>query len=207
MHVISVLNHKGGVGKSTIATNIAGYFANEGHNVLIGDFDTQQSSRNWLEMRPENTAPILTWEIKEGQLLSPPEGTSHIIIDSPAGLRASSLKKLVSLSDKIIVPLKPSIFDMMSAKSFLEEIIEMINEQEKPIDLCVIGNMIDARTKSSEQLAKFVAELELDSPTSIRQAQIYVNLAANGLTLFDAKNNVLDKEKEQWYPLLDSIKA
>ena len=207
MHVISVLNHKGGVGKSTIATNIAGYFANEGHNVLIGDFDTQQSSRNWLEMRPENTAPILTWEIKEGQLLSPPEGTSHIIIDSPAGLRASSLKKLVSLSDKIIVPLKPSIFDMMSAKSFLEEIIEMINEQEKPIDLCVIGNMIDARTKSSEQLAKFVAELELDSPTSIRQAQIYVNLAANGLTLFDAKNNVLDKEKEQWYPLLDWIKA
>lgn len=207
MHVISVLNHKGGVGKSTIATNIAGYFANEGHNVLIGDFDTQQSSRNWLEMRPENTAPILTWEIKEGQLLSPPEGTSHIIIDSPAGLRASSLKKLVSLSDKIIVPLKPSIFDMMSAKSFLEEIIEMINEQEKPIDLCIIGNMIDARTKSSEQLAKFVAELELDSPTSIRQAQIYVNLAANGLTLFDAKNNVLDKEKEQWYPLLDWIKA
>ena len=207
MHVISVLNHKGGVGKSTIATNIAGYFANEGHNVLIGDFDTQQSSRNWLEMRPENTAPILTWEIKEGQLLSPPEGTSHIIIDSPAGLRASSLKKLVSLSDKIIVPLKPSIFDMMSAKSFLEEIIEMINEQEKPIDLCVIGNMIDARTKSSEQLAKFVAELNLDSPTSIRQAQIYVNLAANGLTLFDAKNNILDKEKEQWYPLLDWIKA
>ena len=207
MHVISVLNHKGGVGKSTIATNIAGYFANENHNVLIGDFDTQQSSRNWLEIRPENTAPILTWEIKEGQLLSPPEGTSHIVIDSPAGLRASSLKKLVSLSDKIIVPLKPSIFDMMSAKSFLGEIIEMINEQEKSIDLCIIGNMIDSRTKSSEQLAKFVAELELDSPTNIRQAQIYVNLAANGLTLFDSKNSILDKEKEQWYPLLNWIKA
>lgn len=207
MHVISVLNHKGGVGKSTIATNIAGYFANEGHNVLIGDFDTQQSSRNWLEIRPENTAPILTWEIKEGQLLSPPEETSHIIIDSPAGLRSSSLKKLVSLSDKIIVPLKPSIFDIMSAKSFLGEIIEMINEQEKSIDLCVIGNMIDSRTKSSEQLAKFVAEIELDSPTNIRQAQIYVNLAANGLTLFDSKNSILDKEKEQWYPLLDWLQA
>ena len=207
MHVISILNHKGGVGKSTIATNVAGYFANEGHNVLIGDFDIQQSSRNWLEMRPENTAPIFTWEIQDGQLLTPPEGTSHIVIDSPAGLRASSLKKLVSLSDKIIVPLKPSIFDMMSTQSFLEEIIEMINEQDKPIDLCVIGSMVDSRTKSSEQLAKFVSELELDSPTSIRQAQIYVHLAAHGLTLFDAKNNTLDKEKEQWYPLLDWLEA
>lgn len=206
MQVISILNHKGGVGKSTITTNIAGYFANEGNKVLIGDFDVQQSSRNWLEIRPENVAPILSWEIRGGQLLSPPEGTSHIVIDSSAGITEGSLKKLVSLSDKIIVPLKPSVFDMMSTQSFLEEVIELVNEEEKDIELCVIGNMIDFRTKSSEQLAKFVSELGLDSPTSIRQAQIYVHLAAHGLSLFDAKNSTIDKEKEQWYPLIEWIK-
>lgn len=207
MQVISVLNHKGGVGKSTIATNIAGYFANQGHNVVIGDFDIQQSSRNWLSLRPENTANIMTWEIQGGQLLSPPEGTTHIVIDSPAGLRQASLKKLVALSDKIIVPLKPGIFDMMSTKSFLEEIIEMINEQDKEIELCVIGSMVNTNTKSSDQLVKFVSTLNLESPTMIRQAQIYVHLAAHGLTLFDAKNNSFDKEKEQWAPLLEWIEA
>lgn len=205
MQVISVLNHKGGVGKSTIATNIAGYFANQGHNVVIGDFDVQQSSRNWLSLRPENAASIKTWEIQGGQLLSPPEGTSHIVIDSPAGLRQGSLKKLVALSDKIIVPLKPGIFDMMCTQSFLEEIIEMINEQDKEIELCVIGNMVNANTKSSDQLAKFVSNLNLESPTKIRQAQIYVHLAAHGLTIFDAKDNSLDKE--QWKPLIEWIEA
>ena len=94
------------MGKSTIATNIAGYYANQGENVVIGDFDIQQSSRNWLALRPENTAAINSWEIEEGQLVSPPEGTSYIIVDSPAGLRGTSLKKLVSISDKIIIPLK-----------------------------------------------------------------------------------------------------
>lgn len=206
MQVISILNHKGGVGKSTIATNVAGYFANEGHNVLIGDFDIQQSSKNWLDLRPDNTAPIVTWEIQQGQLICPPEGTTHIVIDGPAGIRGASLKKLVSLSDKIIVPLKPGIFDMMSTQSFLEEIIGIINEEDdKEIELCVIGSMVDARTKSSEQLSKFVENLELESPTTIRQAQIYVHLSAHGLTLFDAKNNSFDKEKEQWQPLIEWI--
>lgn len=205
MKVVSILNHKGGVGKSTIATNLAGYFANHGHNVMIGDFDVQQSSKNWLEMRPDNCAPISTWEIENGQLLTPPDGTTHIIVDSPAGIKASSLKKLVSLSDKIIVPLKPGIFDMMSTQSFLEEIIEIINAQEKDIEICVIGSMVDNRTKASEQLQKFVVSLKLDSPTMIRQAQIYVHLAAHGLTLFDDKNGTFKKDISQWLPLIEWI--
>lgn len=56
MKIISILNHKGGVGKSIIATNLAGYYANKGGNVLLGDFDIQQSSQNWLNFRPENAA-------------------------------------------------------------------------------------------------------------------------------------------------------
>jgi chromosome partitioning protein len=205
MKVISILNHKGGVGKSTIATNLAGYFANSGHEVLLGDFDIQQSSQNWLGMRPDSAAPINTWEIIDGQLVTPPESTSRIIIDSPAGIRAHSLKKMVGMSDKVIAPLKPGTFDMLSTQVFLEEIIEMINEQDKPTDICVIGNMVDPRTKAAEQLHKFIDSLGLSSPTFIRQGQIYVHLCAHGLSLFDAKNNVFAKEVEQWQPLLDWI--
>ena len=203
MKVISILNHKGGVGKSTIATNLAGYYANQGSNVLLGDFDVQQSSQNWLGLRPENAAPIHTWEIENGQLATPPQDTSHIIIDSPAGIRAASLKKLVSMSDKIVAPVKPGIFDIMSTQVFMEEIIEMINNQDKPTDVCIIGNMVDVRTKSAEQLQKFTESLGIDCPVFIRQGQIYIHLAAHGLTIFDSQTNIFEKEIEQWQPLIE----
>ena len=56
MRSILVLNPKGGCGKSTIATNIAGYFASEGKRVSIADCDPQQSSADWLAIRPESAA-------------------------------------------------------------------------------------------------------------------------------------------------------
>lgn len=203
MKIISILNHKGGVGKSTIATNLAGYYANKGGNVLLGDFDIQQSSQNWLNFRPENAANIKTWELEDGKLVTPPEGTTHIIIDSPAGIRANSLERLVKMSDKIITPLKPSLLDMMSTEQFFEEIVLMINNQEKNIDLCVIGNMVDVRTKSAEQLRKFLDNIDIECPTFIRQGQIYIHLVAHGLSIFDSKTDTFKREIEQWQPLLN----
>lgn len=206
MKIISVLNHKGGVGKSTIATNIAGYFANRGKKVLMGDFDVQQSSHNWLALRPENAAPIHTWEVKNNKVSTPRKDMEYIIVDSPAGIKDGSLKKLVSISDKIIVPLKPGIFDILSTQSFLEELVETINNQEKDSDLCVVGSMVDPKTKSAEQLNQFLVGTGLEVPSCIKQSQIYVHLAAHGLTLFDSKNNIFEKEiKEQWVPLLKWI--
>lgn len=200
--IISILNHKGGVGKSTISTNLAGYFANKGYKVMIGDFDVQQSSQNWLTQRPKNLPPIYAWEIINGQLSAPNQNMDYIIVDSPAGIRAGSLKKLVAMSDKVIVPLRPGFFDILSTESFLEEIVEIINSQDKETDMCLIGNMVDMRTKASEQLAKFINSCGIFNPAMIRQAQIYVHLAAHGFTVFDSKSDVFAKEVEQWMPII-----
>lgn len=205
MKIVSILNHKGGVGKSTISTNIAGYYANKEGKVVLGDFDIQQSSREWLDLRPEEAHTINPWEISDGRLTAPEKGTTHIIVDSPAGIRGDTLKKLVSISHKIIIPLKPGIFDILSTQAFLEEIVEVINTTNKKTDLCVIGNMCNPRAKSTEQLNLFIKNLELDSPTFINQGQIYVHLAAHGLTLFDAKENTFKKEIAQWMPLIEWI--
>ncbi len=201
--VISILNHKGGVGKSTISTNLAGYFANQGKKVLIGDFDVQQSSYNWLEHRPEVLPKIFAWQINNGAIKTEEKDIDIVIIDSPAGIRAGSLQKLVSMSDKVIVPLKPGYFDILSTESFLEEIVEIINAQSKETDLCIIGNMVDFNTKAAEQLSKFISSTGLFSPTMIRQAQIYVHLAAHGLTIFDSKTNIFEREIAQWVPLIN----
>lgn len=204
MEIISVLNHKGGVGKTTLATNIAGYFANkEGNKVMIGDFDVQQSSQNWLALRSKNATSINSWEFIDGRLAVPPDDITHIIIDSPAGISGDALRKQVSLSDKVVVPLRPGIFDILSTETFLEEIVEMINEQEKETKICVIGNMVDMRTKSTDQLLKFINGAGLPAPAVIRQAQIYVHLAAHGLTIFDSKSDIFAKELEQWRGLID----
>lgn len=205
MKVISVINHKGGVGKSTIATQVAGCFANKGFKVVLGDFDIQQSSNNWLALRPENAAVIHSWELNDGKLGSLSSDIDYVIIDTPAGIRENALEKITAISDKIITPLKPSIFDILSTETFLEEIVEMINQQDKVTDLCVIGSMSDPRTKSAEKLQAFIEALGLESPTSIRPAQIYTHLAAHGLTIFDGSNAIFERDIEQWLPLINWI--
>ena len=73
MRHIMVLNAKGGCGKSTLATNIAAYFANEGASVALADFDPQRSSLDWLERRPADRAEIVGVagfdEFEEGDVL------------------------------------------------------------------------------------------------------------------------------------------
>lgn len=86
MPVIVIANPKGGVGKSTLSTNLAGYFVNRGYTALLGDIDRQQSSRAWLGIRPPEARPIATWDINEDHIAKPPKGTSHVVLDTPAGL-------------------------------------------------------------------------------------------------------------------------
>ena len=63
MPVIVVANPKGGVGKSTLSSNIAGYLARKGRTVMLGDIDRQQSSRTWLKQRPADMPQIQSWDV------------------------------------------------------------------------------------------------------------------------------------------------
>lgn len=205
MKVYSILNHKGGVGKSTLATHIAGYYANKKKKVLLGDFDVQRSAFNWLKLRPDNVTTINYWEVKGNQLTMPPEDTDIIVIDAPAGLRGKDLKNLLLLTDKVVVPLQPSVFDILSTKSFLNELADLISEEELAgiIDVCIVGNAVIPKTEATNELLKYIKSTGLHNPCNIRQEQVYKHLTANGLTLFDAKATKLTKEKRNWKALFD----
>jgi len=88
MPVIVVANPKGGVGKSTLSSNIAGWFARQGHAVMLGDVDRQQSSRLWLRLRPAHLPRVVTWDISEDHIARPPKGTTHVVLDTPAACTA-----------------------------------------------------------------------------------------------------------------------
>src|SRR3954467_10332316 len=110
MPIIVIINPKGGVGKSTIATNLAGYFARQGHKVMLGDADVQQSSRAWLALRPGSLPSIAAWDI-DGHVAKPPKGTTHVVLDTPAGLDGARLEAVLRIADKVVVPLQASMFD------------------------------------------------------------------------------------------------
>lgn len=194
MPVIVIANPKGGVGKSTIATNLAGYFAKQGHKVMLGDVDVQQSSRAWLALRPGSLPPIAPWEIGEGQVAKPPKGTTHVVLDTPAGLEGQRLEQVLRIADKVVVPLQPSMFDILATQDFLQRLAAKSNRH----DVGVLGMRVNIRTRSADQLAHYVANLGLPMLGYLRDTQNYVQLAAHGATLWDVAPSRVEKDLDQW---------
>lgn len=206
MPVVLVANPKGGVGKSTLATQVAGYFASRGHAVMLGDVDRQQSSRLWLGLRPPQARPIATWEASgDSSVVRPPRGTTHAVLDTPAGLHGSRFKEVLALADKVLVPLQPSIFDIYATRDFLDKLLGQRNAAKTQIG--VVGMRVDARTLAADRLHEFIAGLGVPVIGELRDTQIYVQLAARGLTLFDIAPGRVQRDLEQWQPLCNWLDA
>lgn len=202
MPVIVIANPKGGVGKSTLSTNLAGYYASLGHKVMLGDADVQQSSRHWLSLRPSNLPAIQAWEIHDGHLAKPPKGTTHIVLDTPAGLHGSKLDAVLKLADKVIVPLQASIFDILATEEFLKKLLK----HEQKFTLGVLGMRVNVRTRAADQLAHYVTQLGVPVLGYLRDTQNYIQLAAHGATLWDVAPSRVEKDIAQWDDLLKWLK-
>ena len=196
MPIVVIANPKGGVGKSTLATNVAGYFASKGHSVMLGDADRQQSSRLWLGLRPPQVRPISSWEMTADLIVKPPRGTTHVVIDTPGGLHGWRFNDVMKMADKVIVPLQPSVFDIFATRAFLDQLASSKHGERLQIGL--VGMRVDARTIASDHLHEFVASLNLPVLSYLRDTQNYVHLAARGLTLFDVAPGRVQKDLDQW---------
>jgi chromosome partitioning protein len=200
MPVIVVANPKGGVGKSTLSTNIAGYLAHRGHRVMLGDVDRQQSSRTWLALRPASLPAIAAWEVAHDEVVRPPKGTSHVVLDTPAGLHGKRLDEVLKLADKVLVPLLPSIFDIHATHAFLRQLLA--HKRNAKVDVRVLGMRMKDHTISSDQLHHFLATLAVPALGFLRDTQNYVHLAAHGLTLWDIAPGRVARDIEQWQPVV-----
>ncbi|MFZ6656602.1 ParA family protein [Undibacterium sp. TJN19] len=201
MPVIAIVNPKGGVGKSTVATNLAGYFASQGHKVMLGDTDIQQSSRTWLSLRPANLPQIHAWDIADGNVLKPPKGTTHVVLDTPAGLKGNKLEAVLKLADKVIVPLQASIFDILATEEFLKSLAKLkLNGR-----IGVLGMRVNTRSRAADQLGHYVGQLGLPVLGFLRDTQNYIQLAAHGATLWDVAPSKVEKDLPQWEELLTWI--
>lgn len=196
MPVLVVANPKGGVGKSTLATQAAGYWARQGHAVALGDADRQQSSRLWLGLRPPQARAIALWDAGADLITRPPRTCTHAVLDTPAGLQGWRLSDALKLADKVIVPLQPSLFDIYATRAFLDELAA--HRRTGRLQVGIVGMRVDERTRAAEQWQHFVATLGLPVLGALRSTQNYVQLAAHGLTLFDLAPGRVARDLEQW---------
>ena len=199
MPVIVVANPKGGAGKSTLATQIAGYLASVGKAVTLGDLDRQQSSRQWLDIRPGQLPRIAPWEISRDAIAKPAKGTTDAVIDTPAGLHGARLDAAMKVADMIVVPLQPSLFDMQATHAFLRELRE--HKRTSKLRMGIVGMRVKEHTIALERFQEFVGTLGIPLITTLRDTQNYVHLAAHGLTLFDVAPGRVERDLAQFAPL------
>jgi chromosome partitioning protein len=200
MPVIVVANPKGGVGKSTLSTNVAGYLARQGHAVMLGDVDKQQSARLWLGLRPPHAAPILAWEVAHDHVVRPPKGTTHVVLDTPAGLHGKRLDEVMKIANKVLVPLQPSIFDIHATHDFLLRLLE--HKREDKVQVAVVGMRVRDGSISAGQLEQFLASANVPVIGYLRDTQNYVHVAARGLTVWDIAKSRVERDLAQWEPIV-----
>lgn len=196
MPVVVVANPKGGVGKSTLSTQLAGYWANQGHQVMLGDADRQQSSKLWLSLRPATAPTITTWRLGPDYIARPPEGTTHVVIDTPAGLHGWRFDDVLRMADRLMVPVQASVFDIYAAKEFIDKIAA--DRKLKGLRIGLVGVRVDERTRAAEHLRDFFSQLPYPVLAMLRQTTGYAHMAAHGLTLWDLSPGQAAKDLAQW---------
>jgi chromosome partitioning protein len=201
-----IANPKGGSGKSTLATNLAGWLARDGHKVMLGDIDRQQSSRAWLALRPPVLPRIDSWTIEEDKPAKPPAGTTHAVLDTPAGLHGKRLAQVLKAVERVIVPLQPSLFDILATRQFLDALAEEKEIRRHHAFVAVVGMRVDARTRAAAELERFLAGSGLPVLACLRDTQNYVQAAAHGMTIFDLPPSKAAQDWAQWQPILDWVK-
>ncbi|MBI4808494.1 MAG: ParA family protein [Nitrosomonadales bacterium] len=199
MKAILIANPKGGSGKTTLSTNIAGYLAARGQRVAMLDLDRQKSATQWLATRSPQLPSIELMQ-SEGERNAP---VDSLVIDSPAGLHGKNLDHALKLVHRVIVPIAPSAFDIQASRDFLEVLHHEKNVRKGKIFVGVVGMRMDPRTRAALTLEQFLKGLDLPILAYLREAQVYVNAAFEGKTLFDLPPSLAQRELEQWAYLLN----
>jgi chromosome partitioning protein len=200
MQTILVANPKGGSGKTTLATNVAGWLAGKRKDVVLRDLDPQRSALEWLQRRPELFPRIAGLE-RDGKHATKDSEHDWRVVDTPAGLHGDELRDAVRRADAMLVPLTPSAFDMAAAAHFLTMIQEAKAIRKGELALGIVAMRVDPRTVSAAELDQFLKAFEFPVIAHLRDTQVYVHCARDGASVFDLPRSRGEQDWEQWKPL------
>lgn len=202
MRAILVANPKGGSGKTTLATNLAGYLAKQNQRVVMWDLDQQKSSLNWLALRSPELPAITRLGLERSETSQRiMERNDWFVLDSPAGIRGKNLSHALKLAHKIIVPVQPSVFDMVATRDFIDRLMEEKTIKKHKAFIGIVGMRVDPRTRAASTLEQFLSQYNLPILTYLRDTMVYVNSAFNGKSIFDLPLYQAERDLMQWQPL------
>ncbi len=205
MKVVLLANPKGGCGKTTVATNLAGALAARGERVYLWDLDRQKSALEWLSLRP---VTLPTIRRLDGRMSEDDPGTvlpGWMVLDSPAGLHGKNLGHAIKFAHKVIVPIQPSLFDMAATRDFVRLLMEEKAVRRQRTFVAIVGVRVDPRTRAATTLRAFLAQYELPVLAFLRDTQLYPNAAFTGRSVFDLPSSLVEQEMEQWLRIVDWI--
>jgi chromosome partitioning protein len=198
-----VLNAKGGCGKSTLSTNIAVFFAREGQEVCIADYDPQRSSLDWLAQRPSDLPRISGVPAYEEGLRGVPRATEVLVIDAPARVHGVELNELVRRAETIIIPVLPSSVDMRACGHFMAELLEIGKVSRKQARLGLIANRVREYTLIYEELDQYLSKLKVPYLGCLREAQNYVRAYSRGMGVLELPEYLAAPDWKQWEPICE----
>jgi chromosome partitioning protein len=213
MNTTLVINAKGGVGKTTIATNLASYFASRGVPTTIVDCDPQGSSLNWLELRPPDAFKIHGADLSRRVGTSPvarrqiPRDTRQVIIDAPAGPSRLLLQDLLARTRSILIPVAPSSIDVHATANFIKELLLVGQVRFRNIRVGVLANRVRSGKPVYAPLERFVGSLGISFLTRVSDSDVYVDAAEKGLGVFEIPGPEADAERREMLPIAQWVQG
>lgn len=211
---IVVLNPKGGSGKTTVAINLAAYYAVRGLNPVLMDFDPQGSSTRWLKKRlPDQPAihGIPAYEknprVTRSFLLRIPQGAERVVVDTPAAVPPQDLSELVKGADAILVPVLPSDIDIHACSKCISDLLLVAKVRRSEGRIGVVANRVRRNTVVFSTLMRFLTTLQIPVITTLRDSQNYVRAAELGYGIHEMKPYLVREDTEGWNPLLEWLES
>lgn len=203
MRTVLVASSKGGAGKTTLATNLAAYFALDGQRTVLVDADRQKSSTNWCEKRAAMANAVLpvdgtrrNWENKL------PSDSQRVVIDAAAGAMGEDLEPFLARADAVLVPVNPSIIDLEATVPFLNSLAQHPRVKKGKLPVALVGNRLKPWTSASQQAVGQLKAWPYPVVGELRDTQAYVLMVALGKSVFDYRSEQIRGHQDDWAPLL-----
>jgi chromosome partitioning protein len=207
MLTVLVASSKGGCGKSTLVTQLASHWAQDGKRTAIVDSDPQGSSYRWASLRPDHVPGVLAVEGGRRALEKLPEDTDRVLVDTAAGSHEKELEPYLEQANVVLVPVLPSSFDLHATLNFLQHLRSISRIKRGKLPVALVGNRLKPWTHASQDA---IAQLAEQSPfpvvAQLRDTQAYVLLTSLGKGIFDYGSEQVRGHQQDWNPLLRWIK-
>lgn len=214
MQKIIVLNTKGGCGKSTLATNLAAYYAANGHQTSLMDYDPQGSSMRWLSKRDETRPPIngvdaagRSASVTRSWQLRVSTQTERLVVDTPAGLDPQRLTEITRKAHAVLIPVMPSDIDIHATSRCIADLLLVAKLDRREDRIGVIANRAKKNTRVYQTLIRFLDSLDIPFITSLRDSQNYINCSYEGIGIHESMGNRMQRDLDDWQPLIDWLES